>query len=106
MLRRLQRKLFGPKFYRPPVSELAIAGGVVDRMMQRIATDVRADARPSLETALAYPPGSTFKIVCMLAGLKTGAVEADSHMPTSCSPTIRFPRSLRWRDAEEASRCG
>jgi glycosyltransferase involved in cell wall biosynthesis len=54
MLRRLRRKLFGPKFYRPPVSELARDGGVVDRMMRRIAADVCADARPSLESALAH----------------------------------------------------
>ena len=54
MLTRLRRTLFGPKFYRPPVSELASAGGVVDRMMQRITADVCADARSSLETALAH----------------------------------------------------
>ena len=36
-------------------------------------------------TQSAYPPGSTFKIVCMLAGLKSGQVDPDSHMPTSCS---------------------
>src|SRR5499427_10766108 len=33
----------------------------------------------------AFPPGSTFKVVCMLAGLKSGEVEPDSHMPTSCN---------------------
>jgi glycosyltransferase involved in cell wall biosynthesis len=54
MLGRLRRKLFGPKFYRPPVSDMAHPGGVVDRMMQRITADVRADARPSLESALAH----------------------------------------------------
>jgi penicillin-binding protein 2 len=36
-------------------------------------------------TQSAYPPGSTFKVVCMLAGLKTGLVQPDSHMPTSCN---------------------
>ena len=35
-------------------------------------------------TQSAYPPGSTFKVVCMLAGLKTGLVTPDSHMPASC----------------------
>jgi len=36
-------------------------------------------------TQSAHPPGSTFKVVCMLAGLKTGDVDPDSHMPTSCN---------------------
>ena len=36
-------------------------------------------------TQSAYPPGSTFKVVCMLAALKGGSVEPDTHMPTSCS---------------------
>ena len=36
-------------------------------------------------TQSAYPPGSTFKVVCMLAGLKSGAVDPDSHMPTACN---------------------
>src|SRR5262245_36121907 len=36
-------------------------------------------------TQSAYPPGSTFKVVCMLAGLKSDEVQPDSHMPTSCS---------------------
>jgi penicillin-binding protein 2 len=36
-------------------------------------------------TQSAYPPGSTFKVVCMLAGLKSGAVQPDTHMPTACN---------------------
>src|SRR5262245_5290350 len=36
-------------------------------------------------TQSAYPPGSTFKVVCMLAGLKSGEVQPETHMPTSCS---------------------
>ena len=36
-------------------------------------------------TQSAYPPGSTFKIVTMLAGLKAGAVTPDTHMPTTCT---------------------
>src|SRR5262245_3201445 len=35
-------------------------------------------------TQSAYPPGSTFKVVCMLAGLKSGQVDPDSHIPQSC----------------------
>ena len=44
-------------------------------------------AYPLLNRAIqsAYPPGSTFKIVMMLSGLKTGEVTPESHMPTSCS---------------------
>jgi penicillin-binding protein 2 len=50
--------------------------------------ELNADgAFPLLNRAIqsAYPPGSTFKIVCMLAGLKSGDIVADSHMPTTCN---------------------
>jgi penicillin-binding protein 2 len=41
-------------------------------------------------TQSAYPPGSTFKVVCMLAGLKSGEVDPESHMPTSCNGGFWF----------------
>jgi len=41
-------------------------------------------------TQSAYPPGSTFKVVCMLAGLRAGAVDPDSHMPTACNGGFWF----------------
>ena len=49
-------------------------------------------AFPLLNRAIqsAYPPGSTFKIVSMLAGLRTGAVTPDSHQPTSCNGAYWF----------------
>lgn len=42
---------------------------------------------PLLNRAIqsAYPPGSTFKVVSMLAGLRFHLVDADSHEPVSCS---------------------
>jgi len=38
----------------------------------------------------AYPPGSTFKIVCMLAGLRSGLVRPDSHQPVACNGGFTF----------------
>jgi glycosyltransferase involved in cell wall biosynthesis len=53
LLTRIRRKLFGPKFYRPPVSEVARAGGVIERMVGDMASDIRQDSRESLVSGLA-----------------------------------------------------
>jgi penicillin-binding protein 2 len=37
-----------------------------------------------------YPPGSTFKIVSAAAGLISGKLTAESHMPTACYGSFRF----------------
>jgi len=52
LLTRLRRKVFGPKFYRPSVSELSRAGGLVDRMLRGIAADTGTEAGESLVSAL------------------------------------------------------
>src|SRR5947207_3846419 len=53
LLTRIRRKLFGPKFYRPPISEVARAGGVIERMVGDMASDIRQDSRESLLSGLA-----------------------------------------------------
>jgi glycosyltransferase involved in cell wall biosynthesis len=50
-LTRLRRKVIGPKFYRPSVSELSAPGGLVDRMLRDIATDTCAESQVSLASA-------------------------------------------------------
>lgn len=37
-----------------------------------------------------YPPGSTFKIISMMAGLKAGLVTRDTHMPQPCFGHFQF----------------
>ncbi len=47
---------------------------------------------PLLNRAIqsAYPPGSTFKVVMMVAGLRYGIVRPDSHEPVSCTGGYTF----------------
>jgi penicillin-binding protein 2 len=37
-----------------------------------------------------YPPGSTFKLVSGIAGLASGKISAESHMPTACHGSYRL----------------
>jgi len=53
LLTRIRRKLFGPKFYRPPVADVARAGGVIERMVREMASDIREDSSDSLASGLA-----------------------------------------------------
>ena len=51
LLTRLRRKVIGPKFYRPSVKELSVAGGLVDRMLRDIEFDTRAESQASLTSS-------------------------------------------------------
>jgi glycosyltransferase involved in cell wall biosynthesis len=51
LLTRLRRKVIGPKFYRPSVKELAVAGGLADRMLRDIAADTCAESQASLTSS-------------------------------------------------------
>jgi len=53
LLTRIRRKLFGPKFYRPPISDVARAGGVIEGMVREMAAAIRGDSRESLVSGLA-----------------------------------------------------
>jgi glycosyltransferase involved in cell wall biosynthesis len=52
LLTRIRRKLFGPKFYRPPVSELARPHGLIDRMIHDVSASILRESEPSLDAAL------------------------------------------------------
>src|SRR5436190_232906 len=54
LLTRIRRKVFGPKFYRPSVSDMARGGGLIDGMLGRIRAEVTAESDPSLVSALAH----------------------------------------------------
>jgi len=51
-----------------------------------------AGGNPLLNRAIqsAYPPGSTFKVVAMLAGLYFGLVSRDTHQPVGCNGGFTF----------------
>jgi glycosyltransferase involved in cell wall biosynthesis len=51
LLTRLRRKVIGPKFYRPSVSELSAPAGMVHRMLRDIATDTCAESQASLASS-------------------------------------------------------
>ncbi|HET7276176.1 MAG TPA: penicillin-binding protein 2 [Longimicrobiaceae bacterium] len=51
-------------------------------------TALRQDSmKPLLHRAVAalYPPGSTWKLATAVAGLRSGIVQADTHMPIACN---------------------
>jgi penicillin-binding protein 2 len=51
-----------------------------------------SEGNPLLDRAIqgAYPPGSTFKIVSMMAGLRAGVVRPGSRFPTPCIGRYQF----------------
>jgi glycosyltransferase involved in cell wall biosynthesis len=51
LLTRLRRKVIGPKFYRPSVSELSEPAGLIDRMLRDIAADTCAESQASLASS-------------------------------------------------------
>lgn len=53
LLTRIRRKVFGPKFYRPPIADVARPGGAIDGLVRVMAAEVREATNPSLVSALA-----------------------------------------------------
>lgn len=74
---------------RPAFDPNEFSRGISFARWQELTAD---GGNPLLNRAIqsAYPPGSTFKVVTMLAGLRYGAVDPDSRMPVSCSGGFNF----------------
>lgn len=69
---------------RPPFDPNEFSRGITTARWRELNSD---GAFPLLNRAIqsAYPPGSTFKVVSMLAGLASGLVRPTSHQPVSCA---------------------
>jgi penicillin-binding protein 2 len=74
---------------KPSFDPNEFSNGISVARWQELSAD---GGNPLLNRAIqsAYPPGSTFKVVSMLAGLRYGLVRPDSHEPTACNGAYYF----------------
>ena len=74
---------------RPALDPNEFSHGLTRERWQEMSS---GGANPLLNRAIqgVYPPGSTFKIVSMMAGLKAGLVNGGTHMPQACYGKFSF----------------
>lgn len=72
----------------------SLAANVRSKQWQAVALD-SAQPLNNRATVGTYTPGSTFKLVTSLAGLASGKIGRDTHMPRACHGVYHFGRTSK-----------